>query len=553
MAPSVVHVNFWNFTVSYLFVLLFFQDMLRAVAMNTTTGNAFRLAGLGGGILAGQAISPKADAGAGDTRKPREAWALKTGLYTPRQLVEGFAPLLDTVVFRLGQDPPNTRSSRAQLLDNLASNLNTTTREASLRLPQSGLDESRREIADQAQRIGKTLVQYARSYEGGPFNPDLYLRSPCEGHLLIPPNVGLMFGRRSQSHLMQLFNEYMHQMVLLRDALLPFQNFEDVIIPINGQATRGIRHLEPARQEFLTHVMTKQVSQASVIRQAQALLAPGLISQNIARKDQSLGYGFQYAYGVVLPAVLAGGETSLHLLRYLPTRLVQDTAKDVVFDYRIKDYYLEPRVEVPAGSGTAINNADGDVRKIKDSASPALHALSANIGIIPPSQSTMGATATRHLELQLEFNNGRCIAIDLGQVARGHRYAYQAASDYASTCGATSEPIAALGENNNDEVNDRSSLEVKFGSNCPIFHDVASILLETEPKGLVTAKNGGFHVIQVEDPIVCLAVLGKLYPENVVLLPRSNGLMEADMAGKELEPKFVIWGGTKSGGLRGVF
>ncbi|KAF7122563.1 hypothetical protein CNMCM5793_000588 [Aspergillus hiratsukae] len=32
-------------------------------------------------------------------------------------MVEGFAPVLDTVVFRLGPDPPNARPARVQLLD----------------------------------------------------------------------------------------------------------------------------------------------------------------------------------------------------------------------------------------------------------------------------------------------------------------------------------------------------------------------------------------------------------------------------------------------------
>lgn len=532
MAPSGVSLHISALILGYLLIILS-HDMIRASAMKTTAGNAFRLAGLSGGhgIIAGQTISPKPDAGAGDKNKPREAWALKTGLYTPRQLVEGFAPLLDTVVFRLGQDPPNARPSRAQLLDNLANNLNTNTREASLRFPDNGLDDSRSEIAEQARRIGKTLVQYARSHEGGPFDPDLYLRSPCEGHLLIPPNVDLMFGRRSQSHLMQLFNEYMHQMVLLRDALLPFQNYEDVIIPINGQAARGIRHMEPPREEFLTQIMTKEVSQAAVIKQAQALLAPGLISRGFLKTGPALGYGFQYAHGVVLPAVLAGGETPLHLLRYLPTRLVQDTVKDVVFDYRISDYYEAPRIQVPAGIETAIHATNG----LK---TQALQATSATINVAQPEASTSSARATRHLELQVELDNGKCVAVDLGQIARGHRYAYQPHKSPADS-----------------ELNGEADVTGRLDSSSAraVVHDAASILLEGSQEGLITAKEGGFHVIPAEDSLVRLALLGRLYPENVVLLPQLGILVQAAKAGKGLEPKFVIWGGERGPGLRGYF
>lgn len=136
---------------------------------------------------------------------------------------------------RLRPDPLGQPPARAALLDNIAANLATDTRESSLPLPPDITDIFRREMRNQANRIGQTLVKWAGEYTDGPFDPDLVLRSPCEGHLLLPPNVELMFGRRSQPHLMQLFNEYMHQMIILRDAVLPFQNFEDVLIPLTAR------------------------------------------------------------------------------------------------------------------------------------------------------------------------------------------------------------------------------------------------------------------------------------------------------------------------------
>ncbi|GIJ86350.1 hypothetical protein Asppvi_005238 [Aspergillus pseudoviridinutans] len=494
-----------------------FNDMIRATAMKTTAATAFRLFGLGAGgrghILLGQSIAVQPDAGAHDSDTPREAWGLKSGLYTPRQLVEAFAPLLDTVVFRLGPDPPNVRPARAQLLDNLAANLDTNTREATLRFPDANLDDSREEIAEQAKRIGRTLVQYARNHTDGPVNPDLYLRSPCEGHLLIPANVDLMFGRRSQPHLMQLFNEYMHQMVLLRDALLPFKNYEDVIIPVDGRAARGIRHLESSRAEFLTNLLTKEVTQSAIIKHAQALLAPGLLSRSAGKKANP-GYGFQYAHGLVLPAFLAGGPTPFHLLQYLPAKLVHD-ATDVIFDYRIQDYYLAPRVEIPAGT------EETPAYAAANGGTAALGVLSTSIA------ATSSSDMVRQLELQLQLDNGQCVSVDLGQVARGHRYAYQACtsngSDSKSATSATST----------------------------VVHDAASILETGNGDSLVTA-HGGLHVIPVHDPVVALALLGKIYPGNVILLPRSESLAQAEKAGKGLEPKFVLWG-VERGGLRGRF
>lgn len=499
--------------------------MIRAMTLSSvrTTFHLPAIGRRGAGILVGHSISTNPDAGVHDTNTPLEAWALKSGLYTPRQLVESFAPLLDTVVLRLGPDPPSVRPSRCQLLDNLAANLDTKTREASMRFPNEDLDDSRTEIADQAQRIGKTLVQYARSHTGAVINPDLYLRSPCEGHLLTKPNVDLMFGPRSEPHLMQLFNEYMHQMVLLRDALIPFKNYEDVVIPIDGQAARGMRYLELSRSEFLVQLWTKQVSQSAVVKFAQALLAPSVLAQD---SRTSPGYGFQYAHGLVLPAVLAGGGTPFHLLQYIPARLVED-ATDVIFDYKIQDYYSAPRVKIPPG----VAASKASVSYPLDTDSPAVQV--AAIDVRPVSDSDSPTVATRHLELRLELDTDQFVSVDVGQVCRGHRYAYMAHQASSSVAG-----------------NGNSTLD-KANATTAIVHDSTFVLRSSE-QGLITAK-GGLHIIHIQDPLISLALLGAIYPEDVVLLPKDEGLEQAENAGKGLEPKFALWGGVERGGLRGRF
>jgi hypothetical protein len=485
---------------------LFAPSMISRVAAAMASENLFRLSSLGG-LIVGQHFQGHADAGEHDTKPLKEAWGLRAGVYTPRQLVEGFAPLLDAVVFRLGTDPPNSKPARTQLLDNLAANLATDTRESTLRLVEP-LDISRREIKDQANRIGKTLVQWARESSSKSFNPDMSLRSPCEGHLLTSSNVDLMFGNRAAPHLMQLFNEYMHQMVLLRDALLPFQNYQDVLIPVDRQA-RGIRHLEPGRSKFLAEVLTKHATQQGIIAYAKALLAPGLPS------NAGAGYGFQYAHGTVLPAFLAGGSTPLHLLQYLPAK-IDESATEVSFEYKYQDYYSVPRGEIPKGSPTP----SSQLQSYPETQSTAIE--SAAIGVSNVSK----ASSSRYLELRLELDNGKCTSVDLGQVARGHRYSY---------------PI----QNAPDKEITKYTPEY-------IVHDPLSIL-QSENGGLLTAQEGGVHVIPVEDSLIALALPGKLYPENVVLLPGNETLCKAESAGKGFEPKFVIWGGSKRGGVKGVF
>ena len=494
-----------------LVCLLLSRVMIVKLAAMTISSNAYRLASFGG-LVFGQHWAVDADAGANDHRPSTEAWGLRSGVYTPRQLVEGFAPLLDTVVFRLGKDPLNTKPARARLLDNVAANLATDTREATLRLSEP-LDVSRREINQQADRIGKSLVQWARDFRSESFDPEMYLRSPCEGHLLIPSNVDLMFGDRSQPHLMQLFNEYMHQMVLLRDALLPFQNYQDVLIPIDRKA-RGIRHLESARSQFLAELLTKHTTQRGVVSYAKALLAPGLLH------TATSGYGFQYAHGTVLPAFLAGGETSLHLLQYIPAK-VDPAANDLLFDYQFEDYYAAPRVEIPKDTRTGTSELKSfPVPKNSPIQSAAIDLLA------DPADAD-----SRQLEVRLELSDGKCVTVDLGQIARGHRYSYLASPISTDAADA-----------------DRTSTAIQSA----IIHDPIRVL-ETANTGLLTAKEGGFHVIPTHDPLVALAVLGKLYPENTVLLPEDATLGQAEKSGKGFEPKFVIWGGVKYGGLKGSF
>ncbi|KAJ5216564.1 uncharacterized protein N7498_002971 [Penicillium cinerascens] len=213
-----------------------------------------------------------------------------------------------------------------------------------------GPDLSRKEMKEQADRIGKTLVRWASEASNGPFEPELNIRSPCENYLLTP-------------------------MGLLRDALLPFRKFDEVLIPIDNQAARGIRHLEPSRAQFLTTLVTQSVTQVSVLAYAKALLAPDL-----PRTDTG-GYSFQYEHGSILPAVLSGEGTPFHLLEYVPAKF-DPSQKNILFDYEFSDYYTTPRPEIPAGSEVQVE----DLRKFpSESAYPVVQ--NASLGLVPSTES----------------------------------------------------------------------------------------------------------------------------------------------------------------------
>ncbi|KAF1936183.1 hypothetical protein EJ02DRAFT_481772 [Clathrospora elynae] len=420
----------------------------------------------------------------GPTLLKGKPWGLPAGAYTPRQIVEANAPLLETVIHHLGPSPFGEPLAREQLIDNLASNLALNTREASIIIPAN--DPSRIEMAQQAVKIGKKLIEYVRDVTDVPYDPNYVVRSPCEGHLLKPHVSYLMFGPRSLRHLMQIYNEYLHQMVLLRDALLPFDNFEDVIIPITAEPNRkrGMRHTEEIRSVFLSEMMTKQVTQRSTIKAAQFLLAPNLSSAN--------SIAFQYKYGTVVPSFIAGGRSG-RLLRYVPA-VVDDDSKEVTFHNSLVDYYAAPRTNVlTTDDQSASNNTEG---------------LEATL--LP-----VGNRDEKCLDIVLKYLDGAQTKVDLGQSARGYRYAY-----FVKGKGST------LAEDTTEEVK---------------VHSARSLLVESGP-GLVMPTKG-IHLVQAPTNIELHALLGKLYPDNVVIKEKGVPLSVALKAGKEGFPdvgRFVI-------------
>lgn len=467
------------------------------------------------GLGVGQVVDHVAVGGRGASTSRGSTWYLPPGLYTPRQIVAGCAPLLEAVLHHLGPEPSNTFSARSMLLENLASNLQLHTRESSFRIDVTTTDAGRKEIAMQALKIGETLVQYAYDTPEPKFNPDLDIRSPCEGHLLKPQVAELMFGPRSQMHLMQIYNEYLHQMVLLRDALLPFHNFAEVLIPIEGKADRkslGMRLIEHSRSLFLAEFMTRGISQQLIFNVAKALLAPKL--------PNTSAYGFQYAYGLILPAFVAGNP-SLRLLQYIPARLSEHSA-DLLFRYEYEDYFSAPRTEMPPpimmqSAGTwppsVIATTDGRIRSTY---------LNIDRSI------DIGSSSGCLVRMNIVFETGECVSVDLGQISRGRRYAYRV-KDTQAKC----VTVACDGDTSQSKGFSRASE----------LHTAMTVLTQSG-SGLVTAARGGIHIVKTEEPIVGLALLGRLYPENIVMLDTEQSPELLESVGKSFGngPKFVIYG-----------
>ncbi|KAH0160800.1 hypothetical protein KCU67_g6595, partial [Aureobasidium melanogenum] len=428
----------------------------------------------------GRALPPLSTGYDGPTMVKGTGWSIPSGAYTARQIVEGCAPLLETVLHHLGPSPPEQPSAREMLLDNLASNLALRTRESSLEIPAK--DASRKEFAGQAVKIGKTLVTYARETNDVPFDPDYAIRSPCEGHLLKPAVALLMFGPRSLGHLMQIYNEYLHQMVLLRDALLPFDNYDEVVIQITageGKQRLGMRFTESNRMRFIAELMTKLTTQKSVV---------------------------ESAHGVVLPAAVVGGQ-SLRLLRYIPA-ILDDTTLEVSFEYEFADYYTAPRIDVPQSS-QCVTDVQDQLSVSKASQHGLRDCSFAIQGNTDPNSTS------RILHLQMSYADGKCSTVDVGQISRGWRYSYKASA----------------------RVSKPASKAV-----VPSFNAAADFLASSDSRGLITDKQRGVHLIQCSNDLELLACLGAIYPDNIIVLDRGATLEDTEGVGQSLpgEPRFVL-------------
>ncbi|MFC9685203.1 hypothetical protein [Streptomyces sp. NPDC056948] len=312
---------------------------------------------------------------------------------TARDFVTATEPLLQGII----DDNALTSADGEVLEDQIRATLALGTRETSLPLaigPDSA--SAARELGAQAETIGRELASWATAalkrlladpipLPAGP----LVVRSHCYGHLLTPPAADLLRGRRGGPVTMQLYNEWLHQMVLLRDALLPFTNWQDVPLLITPS---GLRHAEPARDAFLTELMVRQIRHSSIVDFARRV---------VTGTSGPAGYGFETAGGTALPAAL--DLLPLTAPRHLLTWRADPAAEDTVtYVADIQDYYAAPRTLVedlpPANTASGPLTARTITGPITD------------------------GTRTARIEIT---HDGTTAHVDLGQALRGHRFAHR--------------------------------------------------------------------------------------------------------------------------------
>jgi len=374
---------------------------------------------------------------------------------TARQFFAGAEPLLQGVLDSLDS------VDRDVLAAQTYATLGLGTREASLPLA-AGPDASTaaRELAAQADTIGREIAAWTAAsidrllddripFPAGP----LVVRSHCDGHLLTHPATDLLMGRRGGPVTIQLYNEWLHQMVLLRDALLPFANWEDVPLLVTPV---GLRHLEEPRERFLAEVLFRQVRHTSIV---------GFARQVVTGAGGPDGYGFDSDGGNVLPAVVTGSPLTApkYLLTWQPAAGEAGT-----YVAETADYYTAPR--------TLLENL------------PAPAAAGAAHGRVVRGPVSDGVRTAR-IEVT---NGGVTTSVDLGQALRGHRFAaVQGSVTGTAASGARSVDLGAV----------------------------------LRADGLAWTETGDVALDAIgQDDLVVLALLGRLYPENVVLRAGAGGV-----------------------------
>ena len=389
---------------------------------------------------------------------------------TARQFVDDASVLLHEVAARAG-----SRNDR-HLVGQLGASLTLGHRESTL--PREAVTAQNPELAGHAVRIGEDIAGWARRAlsahrQAAPSRARaLDVRSRCDGHVWTRDVAALLTGADGSPAAMQLYNEWLHQMVLLRDALLPFDNWQDVPLPVGPD---GLRRLDRAREAFLAELTTRRARHTAIVSFARAA-ATGT--------DGPDGYGFSTPLGTALPqAVTRPHGPASRLLLWSAGSGGSETA---TFVSAVADYYAEQRSDAADVARADALPGDGA-------------AVTGRLVLGEPD----GGVRTAVIEVT---DGRRSAAVDLGQALRGHRHAYRSTGPAATSAPA---PVPS--------------------TTLPAWSVLAA-------PGMTWSPRGTFVVHAPQDALACLALLGKLYPENVLLFGEGT----AAPAGKSGPARFEL-------------
>lgn len=369
----------------------------------------------------------------------------------PAMFVAAANALLDGAVAAAG----GGEEARADFIDGLAACLELAGPYATLRLDAGPADQGvRGELRDNAAAVSEVVLDLVRSTPAAdaPRRPEVH--SNCVGYSWTPAVVGRLIGGDGLHAARNLYNEWQWQLVLLRDALIPFTDPARVRLLADAD---GLTRLRDARDWFAVQAMTRRIPHAAIVRFAAEAVTGGHVDG---------AYGFQHGGAVVLPPVALDGDLlgPAYLLEWREGTLVDEPTA-----------YFVPGAEdeEPAGTLPVPPRAVGDVEVV---------GLADRLVPGPP-----GPGGARTLSLVLGFD-GHEWATDLGRALRGHRYADRPAA-VDGTAG-PADAVAAAGA----------------WPGCAVLRQDGEVAV---PGGGVIPTGG--------QRALTLALLGRLRPGDVVL------------------------------------
>ncbi|WP_214104237.1 hypothetical protein [Acrocarpospora catenulata] len=318
----------------------------------------------------------------------------------PETFVAAASTLLDSAVAAAG----GGEATRAHFIAGLQASLSTSGPYATLRLDAGLADQGvRGELRENAIAVSEVVLDLVRSTPGTGVPGPLDIHSNCVGYAWIPPVVDLLIAGPGLHAARNLYNEWLWQLVLLRDALIPFTDPARVRVLADAD---GLTRLQDARDWFTVQVMTRRIAHAAIVRFAAEAVTGGYAEG---------AYGFQHGGAVVLPPVALDGDLlgPAYLLgRRDGTLVAEDTA-----------YFVQGRED-----GESASTLSAPVRAVGD-----VEVVSLTDRLVP---GPPGPGATRTLSLVVDFDGHEWTA-DLGRALRGHRYAARPAAAAAAGAAAT--------------------------------------------------------------------------------------------------------------------
>lgn len=302
---------------------------------------------------------------------------------TAASFVAAARSLLDAAVDAAG----GGEETLADFVAGLTACLSTTGPYATLRVDAGLVDQDvRGELTANIEAVSALVLDLVRDAPPGRPGP-ADIHSSCVGYSWIPPVVRRLIGGPELHPARNLYNEWLWQLVLLRDALIPFTNAAEVPVLAGPD---GLTRLQNARDWFAVQVMTRRIAHEAIVRFAAEVVAGERIDG---------AYGFQHGGAVVLPPVALDGPVlgPAYLLTHRAGTLVPE---EVAF--------FVPGADQEAATLSAPAKAADEVEVVS---------LSDRLVPGPP-----GPGRTRTLTLVVGFDGHEWTA-DLGQALRGHRYA----------------------------------------------------------------------------------------------------------------------------------